>query len=71
MLKIFNNKCIILLSLFISYCIVKKINNLNKPFDEFKFIEQYQNQKKIKKKITLENFPKELSNLASYYVGLN
>ena len=40
-------------------------------FDEIKFIEQFKNQQKLKKKFTFDNIHKGLPTLASYYVGLN
>ena len=52
----------------VEYC--KKIWNLNKPFDEQKFIMQHMNQEKLKKNFTLESFHKHLPDIASYYVGL-
>ena len=61
----------IIIILFLIYSIYKKIKNLNKPFDEKKFIVQYQNQKKLKQKVSLPNFMKNIPSLTSYYVGLN
>ena len=61
----------IIIILFLIYSIYKKIKNLDKPFDKKKFIVQYQNQKKLKKKVSLPNFMKNIPSLASYYVGIN
>jgi hypothetical protein len=61
----------IIIILFLIYYIYKKFKNLNKPFDEKKFIVQYQNQKKLKQKVSLPNFMKNIPSLTSYYVGLN
>jgi len=61
----------IIIILFLIYSIYKKIKNLDKPFDEEKFIIQYQNQKKLKQKVSLPNFMKNIPSLTSYYVGLN
>jgi hypothetical protein len=47
----------------------KKIYNLNKPFDENKFIEQYVNQL-LKNKFTLESIPQTIPVITSYYVGI-
>lgn len=71
MLSCFNNGWVLLISAILLYFIIKKINNLNKPFDEKKFIEQYTNQKKLKNKFNIEMFQQGLPKLASYYVGLN
>jgi predicted Holliday junction resolvase-like endonuclease len=61
----------IIIILFLIYSIYKKIKNLDKPFDEKKFIVQYQNQKKLKQKVSLPNFMKNIPSLTSYYVGIN
>ena len=66
-----NNIWVLVIAVILLYAIIKKIYNLNKPFDENKFIEQYHNQQKIKKKLNFENIPAELPKLASFYVGLN
>ena len=71
MLDKFNNCWIILFCIILIIFIIKKIYNLNKPFDEKRFIEQHINQQKLKDKITLELISKNLPNLAYYYVGLN
>lgn len=71
MLDRFNNFWVILICIILVIFIVKKIYNLNKPFDEKRFIEQYVNQQKLKEKFTLEGIPQSLPKLASYYVGLN
>jgi quinol monooxygenase YgiN len=55
---------------FILYIIIKKIINLNKPFDESRFLEQYANQKKLQKHLNLETVKKNLPNIASYYIGI-
>ena len=52
----FNNIWSILVVLFLIFAIYKKIKNLNKPYDENKFIIQYQNQIKLRKKFNLSNF---------------
>lgn len=71
MLDNFNNYWIILICIILTIFIVKKIYNLNKPFDEKRFIEQCINQQKLKEKFTLDGIQQSLPNLASYYVGLN
>jgi hypothetical protein len=70
MLENFNNIWIILLSIVLLYVIVKKIINLNKPFDERRFIEQYNNQLKLKKQLNIDIIQKNIPKLTSYYVGL-
>ena len=71
MLDIFNNVWIILISCVLLICIVKKIYYINEPFNEIKFIEQYQNKEKLKQRISIEVLQKSLPTLASYYVGLH
>ena len=71
MFEIFNNIWVLLLALFLLYAIYKKITNLNKPFDESKFIEQFKNQKRLKKKFNFKNLHKGLPTIASYYIGIN
>jgi hypothetical protein len=71
MFEIFNNIWVLIFGLFLLYAIYKKIKNLNKPFDELKFIEQFKNQKRLKKKINFTNLQKGLPTIASYYVGIN
>ena len=70
MLEKFNNIWIILLSILLLYVIVRKIINLNKPFDEKRFIEQYSNQLKLKKQLNIDIIQKNIPKLTSYYVGL-
>ena len=71
MFEIFNNIWVLLLGLFLLYTIYNKIKNLNKPFNESKFIEQFKNQKRLKKKFNLNYLHKGLPTIASYYVGIN
>ena len=71
MFEIFNCIGIFIFGLFLLYIIYKKIKNLDKPFDESKFIEQCKNRKRLKKKINLNNLHKGLPAIASYYVGIN
>lgn len=70
MFELFNNIWVLLICLFLIYCIYKKILNLNKPIGETKFIEQMKNQQKLKKKINLNQIVTKLPDLASYYVGI-
>jgi hypothetical protein len=70
MLDRFNNIWVIIISILLIFFIFKKIYNLNKPFDEHRFIEQYINQQKLQDKFSLRNIPKNLPKIASYYVGL-
>ena len=60
----------ILIILILIFAIYKKITNLDKPYDETKFIIQYQNQIKLKKKFNLPNIMKNIPSIASYYVGI-
>lgn len=66
-----NNIWVIIICIILFIIIVRKINNLNKPFDEQRFMEQYINQKKLSKKFSLDSLPLELPTLTSYYVGIN
>lgn len=70
MLQKFNNIWIILLSILLLYVIVRKIINLNKPFDEKRFIQQYKNQLKLRKQFNIDIIQKNIPKLTSYYVGL-
>ena len=70
MLDLFNNSWIIILSIVIIFVVFKKIYYLNKPFDKDKFIYQYLNKNKIKNKLSNIDLHKELSTIASYYVGI-
>ena len=70
MLDKFNNCWIIIICIILLIFIIKKIYNLNKPFDEERFIKQYINQRKIKDNFKLESITQTLPNLASYYVGI-
>jgi hypothetical protein len=70
MLEKFNNIWIILLSILLLYVIVRKIINLNKPFDENRFIQQYRNQLKLKKQLNINIIQQNIPKLTSYYVGL-
>ena len=66
-----NNIWGIIIGLILIYAIYKKISNLNKPYDEEKFIIQYKNQKRLEKKINIPNLMKNMPTIASYYVGIN
>jgi hypothetical protein len=67
----FNNIWGIVIILILIYAIYKKISNLNKPYDEEKFIIQYKNQKKLQKNINIPTLMKNIPSIASYYVGIN
>ena len=71
MLEICNNVWVLIISAILLIVIIKKIYNLNEPFDEDRFVEQYINQHKIKNKFNLKSIPKGLPILTSYYIGLN
>jgi len=66
----FKNIWGIIIILILIFAIYKKINNLNKPYDEKKFLIQYQNQLKLGEKINLQNLMKNIPDIASYYVGI-
>ena len=65
------NLWLILISIIILYIIIKKIINLNKPFNEKKFIDKYINYKKLKKKLNFNNITENIPLITSYYIGLN
>ena len=71
MLEICNNIWVLIISAILLIVIIKKIYNLNKPFDEDRFVKQYINQHKIKNKFNLKSIPEGLPILTSYYIGLN
>ena len=71
MLDCLNNIWVLLICLIIFIIIVKKICNLNQPFDEERYILQEQNQQKLKKKFNLNNIHNVIPTLTSYYVGLD
>ena len=64
------NKYYIIIIVILLVIIIKKLCNLNKPFDEGKFIKQINNQKKLKKNFSLKNIKNNLPTLTSYYIGL-
>jgi hypothetical protein len=70
MLNKFNNYWVLLFCFILFLYIIKQLCNLNKPFDEERFIKQYINQRKIKKQINTELLHKSLPLLTSYYVGI-
>ena len=70
MLDKLNSFWVILICAIIFFIIVKKLYNLNKPFDESKFIKQYANQEKLKEKFGMQNISQQLPQLASMYVGI-
>lgn len=65
------NTWLVLLSIILFIIIINKIINFNKPFNEKMFIEKYKNCKRLKSKINLENFKKNIPLITSYYIGLN
>jgi len=65
-----NNFFGILIILFLIFAIYKKITNLNKPYDQTKFIKQYQNQIKLQENFSLKKIMENIPNVASYYVGI-
>jgi len=64
------NKYYIIVIVILLVIIIKKLCNLNKTFDEGKFIKQINNQKKLKKNFSLKNIKTNLPTLTSYYIGL-
>jgi hypothetical protein len=75
MLDKFNNIWVFIICFILVIFIIKKIYNLNKPFDENRFIEQHFNKQHIGQQIqdnfSLGTLSKSLSKMTSYYVGLN
>ena len=68
MLDIFNSCWTIIVAILLLYFILKKIYNLNKPFDEDKFINQLNNQEKLKKNLNLDFFKQSIPDIAHYYI---
>jgi len=56
------NSWLIILSIILLIIIIKKIINLNKPFNEKLFIEKYNNYKKLEGKINLKNIKESVVN---------
>lgn len=71
MLDCLNNFWVILICLILFFVIIQKICNLNKPFDEQKFLIQFQNQEKLKKKLNLNSIHDVIPKLTNFYVGVN
>ena len=70
MLDKFNNIWIIIICIILLIIIIRKIYNLDKPFDENKYIQQIINQKKLKEQFNLNLIKNGLPTIASYYVGI-
>ncbi len=68
MFQFLNNFWVMIFSVFLLYIIVNKIVYINEPFNEKKYIEQYINQEKIKKKINFNFFKQKLPDIAYYYL---
>ena len=71
MLDCLNNFWVIIICLILFFVIIQKICNLNKPFDEQKFLIQFQNQEKLKKKLNLNSIHDVIPKLTNFYVGVN
>jgi hypothetical protein len=69
MLEKLNNKWTLLFAIILFVIIVRKIIKLNKPFDQEKFINQMENQKKLKEKISINMIKEELPLIANYIVN--
>ena len=68
MLDIFNSCWSIIIAIILLYFIIKKIYNLNKPFDEEKFINQLYNQERIKDKFDVNFITQRIPDIAHYYL---
>lgn len=68
MLEKLNNKWTLLIAIILVIIIVRKIVKLNKPFDQEKFINQMENQKKLKEKININMIKEELPLIANYII---
>ena len=71
MIDSFNNIWVIIIAIILLFVIIRKLINLNKPFDEERFINQYKNQIKLKKNFKLDSLPEQIPTIASYWVGLS
>ena len=65
------NTWLIIISIILLYIIVKKIINLEKPFNEEQFIEKYNNYKKLEETINLDKITENIPSITSYFIGLN
>ena len=66
MLERLNNIWTYIIAIILFIVIIKKIIKLNKPFDQQRFIEQIQNQKKLKEKISIDMIKNDLPILANH-----
>ena len=69
MLEKLNSIWALIFAIILIIIIAKKIINLNKPFDQEKFINQIENQKKLKEKININIIKEELPLIANYLVN--
>lgn len=65
------NTWLIIISIILLYIIVKKIINLEKPFNEEQFIEKYNNYKKLEETMNLDKITRNIPSITSYFIGLN
>lgn len=66
MLEKLNNIWVYIVSIILFVIIIKKIINLNKPFNQERFVEQMENQKKLRNKISMNMIKEELPVLANH-----
>ena len=67
-----DNYWFIFFSIILIFIIIRKINNLNKPFDENEFINKYKNYTKIKNdKLNFNNIKENISSIICFYFGIN
>ena len=66
MLEKLNNIWTFIIAIILFIVIIKKIIKLNKPFDQERFIEQINNQQKLKQKINIDMIKEDLPALTNY-----
>jgi len=67
-----DNYWFIFFSIILIFIIIRKINNLNKPFNENEFINKYNNYTKIKNdKLNFNNIKENILSIICFYFGIN
>jgi hypothetical protein len=67
-----DNYWFIFFSIILIFIIIRKINNLNKPFNENEFINKYNNYTKIKNdKLNFNNIKENILSIIYFYFGIN
>jgi hypothetical protein len=67
MLQVLNNYWVYGICFIILLIIIRKIIILNKPFNETEFIQKYENQERLKEKLSMQVIKEGLPTLAKFY----